>query len=104
MEVMRKSGGKKRGEKVEVKEVHTIGVKVMKYMLRATPSHKEREKSRQQQRSLDFSEENDEEEPTNVSRPSTATLSRSYLAWARAIVKHRTELFQFSLVKHLLQL
>ena len=26
------------------------------------------------------------------------------LAWARAIVKHRTELFQFSLVKHLLQL
>ena len=102
--VMRKRGGKKRGEKVEVKEVHTIGVKVMKYMLRATPSHKEREKSRQQQRSLDFSEENDEEEPTNVSRPSTATLSRSYLAWARAIVKHRTELFQFSLVKHLLQL
>ena len=60
---MRKRGGKKRGEKVEVKEVHTIGVKVMKYMLRATPSHKEREKSRQQQRSLDFSEENDEEEP-----------------------------------------
>ena len=70
---MRKRGGKKRGEKVEVKEVHTIGVKVMKYMLRATPSHKEREKSRQQQRSLDFSEENDEEEPTNVSRPSTAS-------------------------------
>ena len=41
---MRKRGGKKRGEKVEVKEVHTIGVKVMKYMLRARPATK-KEKS-----------------------------------------------------------
>ena len=48
--------------------------------------------------------EEEDEEDCAVSRPSTATLSRSYLAWARAIVKHRTELFQFSLVKHLLQL
>ena len=51
---------------MEVKEVHTIGVTVMKkvYDAEGDAQPQRKRKSRQQQRILEFSEENDEEELT----------------------------------------